>query len=224
MLELYIDKSTSYPVSEIEQERTVETEGLKQAIFLRKTWHVNHVARAANSNPTLKLDLIMNFPHVNESRVNEFLNIFNEKEIKVSGPLPDYSVSDNNLSGAQKMWYQQQFIVTELGSPLVTLEPNVEEVVEDFQESRKKGRLILSPAALMAYEFTSFTKDKMYSGVILHTSFISVYDIRRKRGDFNLASMHRGTIQRYYDEQSKKKLAEYRRIMSERWKEANRVG
>lgn len=220
LIERHFGSRDSIVIPELGFEVVKGKPDLYEALNSRTSWLSKWTVGVINKNKKLRDSLTMNFPQVREEHVDEFANKLAEKEFKVQGKISDFSVSDNHLHNIEKRWYQQTFKSTHLGSPVAKLIPNAEDVVEDLEESKKKGRLILSPAGLMVYEFSAFTGSEEYSGVFKQTCFIIVYESRRKNGVIALGSILRGKLERFYDDKSTLQLRSYRKEMSKRRKEA----
>lgn len=220
MIEKHFGRSYSEVIPELGFVVAVGKEELDNELIFRKRWLTDQTVNAIREDSSLKTSLVTNFPQVPEIFVDKTINDINNKGIYVRDYVPDFSVSDNRLRGAQEKWFQQHFIRLYLGDPMFRLIPDAEEVVPNLEESKEKGRLILSPAGLMVYEFEAFTDDEKYSGVFTQTSFISVHEVKRANSIITLGVSPRGSLNRYFDDKSLNQLQRYRKTMSERRKEA----
>jgi hypothetical protein len=220
MLERYFGSKDFTVIPELGFEVVKGKKNLDEELLKRTSWLTKQVVGAINENRFLRASLVMNFPRVKEGHVDDFVIKLPEKDFRVQGRISDFSVDNNQLHGAEKRWYQQIFKTIHLSDPQARLIANAEELAEDLEESKKKGRLILSPGGLMVYEFSAFTDKEEYKGVFKQTSFISIYDIPTANGGITLGGTLRGKLERFYDDESRTQLSRHRKIMLERRKKA----
>ena len=138
MLERYFGSNEYSVIPELGFEVVQGKKELDEELLKRTSWLTDYTVHSINFDENLRNSLIHNFPQVTEKHIDIFLKEIPEKTYKTQGKIGDFSVSEQKLYGAQKRWYQQIFKTIHLSDPQARLIYNVEEIVEDLVDSKKK--------------------------------------------------------------------------------------